>query len=108
MNEPPRWIEAGELAALRFDPGAVVVVEGIEVAVFPLGDGYTALVNSCPHAGGPLASGIRDGDRIECPWHGWSFELATGACIPVPSRPARRLPVRVVDGRLSIGLPAAC
>ena len=35
---------------------------------------------ACPHNGGPLADGlVRDGVVI-CPWHWYSYELATGRC----------------------------
>lgn len=107
MNDELRWFPVGPPASLHFDPGAVVVVDGLEIAIFPLGDGYRALVNSCPHAGGPLAEGIRRGDSIECLWHGWSFDIRTGACHSVPKRPARCVAVRERDRVLEIGLPPA-
>ncbi len=105
MTDDLRWFRVGAPSALHFDPGAVVVADGVEIAVFPWHDGYKALVNSCPHAGGPLASGIRHGDSIECTWHGWSFDIGSGACHAVPKRPARSVPVRVRDGELEVGLP---
>jgi nitrite reductase (NADH) small subunit len=100
-----RWHPIGRPDALRFEPGARVLVDGLEIAVFPLDAGYVALVDSCPHAGGPLSSGLREGRHIECPWHGWSFDLATGACTQVPSRHARCVAVRLRDGQLELGLP---
>jgi nitrite reductase (NADH) small subunit len=38
-----------------------------------------ALDNECPHRGGPLAEGMIEHGRLICPWHGWSFDPATGA-----------------------------
>jgi nitrite reductase (NADH) small subunit len=35
--------------------------------------------NECPHHGGPLAEGMVEGGKIVCPWHAWTFDLATGA-----------------------------
>jgi nitrite reductase/ring-hydroxylating ferredoxin subunit len=105
MSENLVWHPIGRPQELRFDPGAAVTVGDLEIAVFPLGSTYVAMVNSCPHAGGPLADGIRSGDSIECTWHGWSFDLATGACRTVPKRPLHLLPLRTHHGILEVGLP---
>jgi nitrite reductase (NADH) small subunit len=37
------------------------------------------LDNECPHRGGPLAEGMIEAGKVVCPWHGWTFDPATGA-----------------------------
>jgi hypothetical protein len=37
----------------------------------------------CPHRGGPLES--CDDGLVRCPWHGYRFDAATGACLDDPS-----------------------
>jgi len=37
-----------------------------------------AIEDACNHAGASLADGPRDGDRVECPMHGYFFCLRTG------------------------------
>ena len=32
----------------------------------------------CSHEGGPLEDGILDGFEVECPWHGFRFDVRTG------------------------------
>ena len=99
-----RWVPIGRVADLRFDPGACVTVAGRELAVFPVTGGWCAIDNTCPHQGGPLAAGQRDGDTIECTWHGWSFDLRTGAGLTVRSCRVRSYPVRERDGGLEVDL----
>ncbi len=44
-----------------------------------------ALRDSCPHRGIPLSCGNFDGKLIECCYHGWRFDAATGQCRDIPS-----------------------
>ena len=54
------------------------------IAVFRNGDGKVfALLDRCPHKGGPLSQGIVYGERVACPLHGWSIQLADG-CAAAP------------------------
>ncbi len=32
----------------------------------------------CPHSGGPMSEGKIENGIVECPWHGWKFNAATG------------------------------
>jgi len=37
-----------------------------------------ALRDACPHRGMPLNTGQFDGENLECPYHGWQFDVQTG------------------------------
>jgi phenylpropionate dioxygenase-like ring-hydroxylating dioxygenase large terminal subunit len=39
----------------------------------------------CIHRGADLAAGKITADGIECPYHGWAFDGASGACSRIPS-----------------------
>jgi hypothetical protein len=39
----------------------------------------------CPHRGGPLSPCADDPGLLQCPWHGYRFDAATGACLDDPS-----------------------
>jgi nitrite reductase (NADH) small subunit len=58
--------------------------EGPPVAVFRTADDRVfALLDRCPHKGGPLSQGIVFGDRVACPLHNWTIRLDSGeACEP--------------------------
>ncbi len=55
-----------------------------DVAVFRNGTGKVfALLDRCPHKGGPLSQGIVFGDSVACPLHNWTIGLADG-CAQAP------------------------
>jgi len=55
--------------------------EGVEVIVIAEGDTLHVLREVCPHMGGPLsqATYCRKDGTLECPWHGYVLDVATGA-----------------------------
>jgi nitrite reductase (NADH) small subunit len=58
--------------------------QGIDVAVFRNDqDGVFALLDRCPHKGGPLSQGIVFGTSVACPLHNWTIGLADG-CAKAP------------------------
>lgn len=85
--------------AAEFSPGErrIVDVDGLSIGVFNVEGTYHALANTCPHHLGPLCDGVitgemtassvgefdlvREGEVIQCPWHGWKFDIATGESI---------------------------
>ena len=57
---------------------------GHAVAVFRnAADRVFALLDRCPHKGGPLSQGIVFGDSVACPLHNWTIGLADG-CAQAP------------------------
>jgi nitrite reductase/ring-hydroxylating ferredoxin subunit len=61
---------------------------GREVHVYRVDDSYHAVANVCLHFGGPLE--CRDGTLV-CPWHGASFDMASGAHLGGPAARGSRL-----------------
>ena len=57
-------------------------------ALFRVGEALYCVEAFCPHMQGPLFAGSRSGRTITCPWHFWQFDLATGARLRAPLRPA--------------------
>ncbi|HKO74918.1 MAG TPA: Rieske 2Fe-2S domain-containing protein [Gaiellaceae bacterium] len=69
------------LTSLDADGRAVVEVAGTEIAVFVVDGEAHAFANACPHEGNPLHEGEILGDTLTCAYHGWKFDLGTGACL---------------------------
>src|SRR5207237_4702293 len=77
---PPEWLDLGPVSDIPLRGArSVPVAGGEEIAVFRTGDDRVyALVNRCPHKGGPLSQGIVHGDKVACPLHDWKISLVTG------------------------------
>ena len=53
-----------------------------DVAIFRNSeDAVFALLDRCPHRGGPLSQGIVFGERVAGPLHNWSIELHSGCAV---------------------------
>ncbi len=109
--EPPSGLEipAGYQPVLHLDdmaPGSLreVFLQGRSVALARVGETVHAVDGTCPHAGGPLAEGSLDGTTLTCPAHGWSFDVATGACHVNPEDRIHVLAVQVVRGVVCLPL----
>ncbi len=72
---------------------------GIDVAVFRNSeDQVFALLDRCPHKGGPLSQGIVFGTSVACPLHNWAIGLDDG-CAKAPDEGCTpRFAVKVEDG----------
>jgi nitrite reductase/ring-hydroxylating ferredoxin subunit len=68
-------------------PGTGLVVEagGKSLAVFNVDGTFYAIDNECVHRGGPLGEGELRGTVVECPWHGWTYDVTTGRCTSNPA-----------------------
>jgi nitrite reductase (NADH) small subunit len=56
-----------------------ITISGHTICVANVNGTISAMDNVCLHRGGPLGQGVIEGDKIVCPWHGWSFDPVTGA-----------------------------
>jgi len=102
------WLDLGPVEQIPLRGARTVpVVGGEEIAVFRTGDNRVyALVNRCPHKGGPLSQGIVHGDRVTCPLHNWHISLASGEAQGADIGCTPTIPVRLVSGRVLISREA--
>jgi nitrite reductase (NADH) small subunit len=72
---------------------------GVAVALFRTADDRVhALLDRCPHKGGPLSQGIVFGDAVACPLHNWSIALADGHAREPDKGCTPSFACRVVEG----------
>lgn len=102
------WLDLGPIDQIPLRGARTVAVAGgEEIAVFRTGaDRIYALVNKCPHKGGPLSQGIVHGDRVTCPLHNWAISLATGEAQGPDRGCTPTIPVRIVSGRVLVARAA--
>jgi nitrite reductase (NADH) small subunit len=75
--------------------------DGSEVAVFrTANDKVFALLDRCPHKGGPLSQGIVFGEQVACPLHNWTIGLADGCATAPDEGCVTRFEVRVENARV--------
>lgn len=86
--------------AIPTDGTTMVDWFGREVLVYRVDGVPQAIVNICPHLGGPLQ---QEGEAWVCPWHGARFDRRDGRRLQGPAHPEARLmrlPTRIEDGTL--------
>ena len=74
------WIDICALADIPvLGARRIARSRGTPVAVFRTAqDRVFALLDRCPHKGGPLSQGMVFGDSVACPLHNWTIALADG------------------------------
>lgn len=82
----------------------IVDVNGNSVAVWNLNGNYYAFQNVCPHRGGPVGEGEVEGNIITCPWHGFRFNVMTGACEHNAAMKISTYEVQVEGNDIKIGV----
>lgn len=69
--------------------------DGKPVALFNVDGKVYCLDNTCLHRGGPLGQGVLEDKLITCPWHGWQYDVTTGAAVMNAAIQVRKFDVKV-------------
>lgn len=103
-----RWFDAGDVDELwegdvvEFDADDDVILiarlDGGEIKAFQ---------GTCPHQEYPLGTGDFDPDScvLTCAGHAWQFDLRNGTGVNPTGSELYSFPVRVVGGKIEIGVP---
>ena len=93
---PNGWFAVAESADLG--PGEVRALYyfGRDIVLYRTAAGEPRVVDAhCPHLGAHLGVGGKvEGDCLRCPFHGWAFDGASGACVEIPYGDGARIPAR--------------
>lgn len=93
---PAAEIADGELTPAQLDTGRALV----DVIVVSIEHRLAAYRNECAHQALPLDNAILDvgTGTLTCPWHGFSYDAASGECLSAPGAQLEQLPLRVDRG----------
>jgi 3-phenylpropionate/trans-cinnamate dioxygenase ferredoxin component len=89
------FIKVAAVTDIAEGAGKTVEAAGKQIALFNLGGKFYAIDNACKHRGGPLGEGEVDGTSVVCPWHGWEYDIKSGANLDDPSVKLGCYPVKV-------------
>ncbi len=87
----------GARRVAREQATAVAVFRNSEDKVF-------ALLDKCPHKGGPLSQGIVFGESVACPLHNWTIGLDDGCAKSPDAGCTTKFSVKVTDGVVHLDL----
>ena len=100
------YIKVANTSDLKPGDGMVIELAGRTIALFNVNGEYFAIDNTCGHRGGPLGVGYCDPARltVQCPWHGWVYNLATGVSTIDPQISVEKFDVLVEGDEVKVSL----
>jgi nitrite reductase/ring-hydroxylating ferredoxin subunit len=80
-----QWHSLVKVGDLKPGHGVQALAGEKTLAVFNIEGRFYAIDDTCTHAGASLAEGPVAGTVVTCPWHGATFDIATGAVLSDPA-----------------------
>ena len=83
LRDEKVWVRVAAVSEIPLLGARVVeTASGKPVALFRISDlRVQAILDRCPHRGGPLSQGLVHGERVTCPLHSWQIDLNTGEAV---------------------------
>lgn len=102
MSHSTEWILICDLTDIPvLGSRRVTRAQGLDVAVFRNNQNQVfALLDRCPHKGGPLSQGIVFGTHVACPLHNWSIGLCDGQASAPDEGCTPKFSVKLEDGQV--------
>ena len=105
MNARNDWVQLCQIDEIPLLGSRLVERADGNIAVFrSAAETVFALLDRCPHKGGPLSQGIVHGTAVTCPLHSWQIDLGTGQALAPDVGCARHFPVKVESGFVFLAL----
>ena len=95
-------VRVAKAADVPIGEARVVDTAGKPIALVNTDGTFYAVDNTCLHRGGPVGEGELDGTVLTCPWHGWRWEVTTGANTNNPAIKLACYPVTVENGEVYV------
>ena len=98
------WKIIGPLKNYQEGHKWIVEIETKPIALFKYENNYFALKNGCMHQGFPLAEGNLNKYMVECPLHGWVYDIRNGKCLSLENKFTISYQVRIKDENIEVNL----
>lgn len=103
----------------------LIELEGREIGIFNVEGKYFAYLNWCVHQSGPCCEGsltgtteanydrdtgeteltwVKEDEILNCPWHGWEYDIRSGACYSNRKYSLPSYPVSIEDDEIVVTL----
>lgn len=96
LESPIEWVAVARISDIP--KSGARVIDGAKagpIAIFRTEDDKVfAVLDRCPHKGGPLSQGIVSGHAVTCPLHAWTVGLEDGRAASPDEGCARKFAVR--------------
>lgn len=99
------WIEIAKVEEVPVGQGKEFTLFGRIVALFNVDGEFQAIDGICAHAGGPLGEGELSGCIVTCPWHGWQYDVHSGAMCLNDQIRQESFPVKIEDDAVMVEMP---
>jgi len=80
ITSTAKALPAGKMTAIN--------TNGQSILIANVGGTYYAIRNICTHMGCRLSDGTLKAERVQCPCHGSTFDVRTGAVLKGPAKEA--------------------
>ena len=107
MNTADSFVPVTQVEEISTEEGKAFRLGDHSIALFKMDSGEIyAIENACPHIGAPLENGVINHEKCEltCLWHGWSFDLKTGASLNYQGAKVKTLPVKISQNQVFVDL----
>tara|TARA_B110000116_G_C16637260_1_gene491154 strand:- start:407 stop:712 length:306 start_codon:yes stop_codon:yes gene_type:complete len=100
----PKWNNIGLISEYNKGNQWLIEIGTKPVALFKYNDDYYAIKNSCAHQGYPLAEGNLKDCMVECPLHGWVYDIRDGNCLSLPNKKILTYKIRKKNNSIEVYL----
>ncbi len=100
LDANPEWRDLAADADVPVGEVSYFETDGRHVFVYRATDAIRVYDSRCPHQVTDIPHLALEGKRVTCPKHHWAFDIESGECVEVGSRPLRRFEHKIEDGRL--------
>jgi len=90
-----QFVKATTVSEVAQNQSKICEINGKQIAIFNVAGRFCAIENVCPHRGGPVGEGDLEGTVVTCPWHGWQFDVTTGASPVNPAATIKKFNCKV-------------